>query len=218
MSDDPESANAALVTTGTALADAAVVVIALHGRNQDPTYLVDHLVGPVGDEPAVSWWLPAAPDKSWYPDRADSDSAANDEAIAAAIARLETLRTRLTGTTSAPLVLLGFSQGACLACEFVADHPGEVDAMIALTGGLTGADAMAFRVATLPRPIPAFFAAGDRDPWISTERVRATAAAFAAAGAESTVAITGSDGEHHIRVTEVTAVADLLARLAASPI
>jgi len=203
----------AVVTAGVPLDQAAVVIIALHGRDQVPTYLVENLVLPLGNNVAVAWLLPHAREQSWYPDRADTNSPANDAAIAGAIERLRTLRERVSATT-APVMMLGFSQGACLACAFAAHHPDLIDALVALTGGLTGADPDCFHVTPFPGPTPAYFATGDQDPWIDVARVKATAAAFAAAGATTAVHIAADDGDHHIRTSEVALVADLVKQLA----
>ena len=85
---------------------------------------------------------------------------------------------------------------------------------MALTGGLTGPDPAAFEVSP-GAAAEAYFAAGDADPWISPDRVRATAAAFAHAGCSTRVEITPGDHEHQIRASEVEAVRDILQRIAA---
>lgn len=200
---------------GAALPDASIVAIALHGRHQDPDYLIRHLVTEVDSDTAVAWILPAASDGIWYPERADADAPTNDSALAAVLEFLLALIDRVDSVTAAPLVMAGFSQGACVACEFVAVHGDRVAALISLTGGLMGADPTRFSVAALPRPISALFTGGDDDPWISVDRIHATAAAFAAAGALTTVRVAESDAEHHIRNAEIAAVSDLLLRLAA---
>lgn len=194
-----------------------MVVIALHGRNQQPNYILDQVVHRLDTKAATSWLLPAAPDRSWYPDRADADSAANERALTQAIARVDFLCDKVARATSAPVILLGFSQGACVACEFAATNGNRLAALIALTGGLTGPDAAGFEAVDLTRPIPALFAAGDSDPWINVDRVHATAAAFAAAGASCTTLISSADTEHHIREAEVAAIADLVDQLLPPP-
>lgn len=201
-----------VVRSGTSPEDAQVVVVGLHGRDQDPSYLIDHVVQHMPDDLGICWLLPAARDHSWYPDRADAASEANDAAVASAIGRLDALLAELGGRT-VPVALLGFSQGACLACEFAARRPARVDALVALTGGLTGRDAVDFVV--LPgQAMPAYFAVGDGDEWITPDRVHASAVTFERAGASVAVEITAGDAEHRIRTHEIDAVGRLLRQLA----
>lgn len=206
-----------LATSGTALADADVVVVALHGRDQDPSYLLDNLVRPLDIDANISWVLPVAPGYSWYPDRADTGSAANTAAINSAIGRLDVVVDRISASTTAPIAVLGFSQGACLACEYAASRAERLAAVVALTGSLTGADPTSFSLTTFPGPPVAHFSAGDADPWVDVGRVLATASAFASAGANVIVDLAKDDADHRIRATEVAAVADLLEKLAAVP-
>lgn len=186
------------------------MVVGLHGREQTPDYLIDHLISPLQSTRSMTWILPAAPAKSWYPDRADEESERNRLAIQLAINRMKQIERELRHIPSDRLVWLGFSQGACVACEHVARAGRAFGGLAALTGGLVGSDPAGFRVEPLPGPMPALFTAGDGDPWITPARVRRTADEFAGAGASVTVRITPDDQQHRIRADEIRAVAALL--------
>ena len=56
------------VTAGRALARARRVAVVVHGRGQEPAYMLEHLVAPL-DAPDVAYVLPAAAGGSWYPGR-----------------------------------------------------------------------------------------------------------------------------------------------------
>jgi predicted esterase len=88
------------------------------------------------------------------------------------------------GLDRAQIVLLGFSQGACLACEYVYRNPGRWGGLLALTGGLIGPEGM-----TWPTPArslsgtPVLMTNGDVDPWVPLARTRVSADVFRAMGA-----------------------------------
>ncbi len=192
---------------GTDPADARVTVIALHGRDQTADFMVEHIVSPLA-RTDIAWLLPQAAAGSWYPDRADTGSPANTAATDLALDQLAQLEAQLE-QTSRQLVILGFSQGACLACEYVARAGRPYGALVALTGSLMGSAPARFDVQPGLAQMPVLLAAGDADPWISSERLEATARAFERAGADVTIHIT-KDADHRIRVTEVAAVGELL--------
>ena len=95
-------------------------------------------------------------------------------------------------------VLLGFSQGACLALEYAARSGGAFRAVVGLSGGLVGtADADGRRRDDLHGPagkrfdygarldgVPVFLGCHERDPHIPLARVRETEATFAALHAD----------------------------------
>jgi predicted esterase len=77
------------------------------------------------------------------------------------------------------IALLGFSQGACLSAEFVAQHPRRYGAVMCLTGGLIGPPGTP---RTYPGSLdgsPILLASGDPDAHVPFARVEETHAAFA---------------------------------------
>ena len=53
---------------GRAIARARRVAVVIHGRGQDPVYMLEHLVVQL-DAPDVAYVLPPAAGGSWYPGR-----------------------------------------------------------------------------------------------------------------------------------------------------
>jgi len=53
---------------GATVDDARLVVVLLHGRDHDPGYMDEHVVRRV-DDPSLAWLAPAAPGRTWYPQR-----------------------------------------------------------------------------------------------------------------------------------------------------
>jgi predicted esterase len=75
------------------------------------------------------------------------------------------------GVASERIVLLGFSQGACLVLEFAARHPRRYGAVIGLTGGLIGPPGTPRSYPGSLAGTPVFLGAGDPDPHVPFERV-----------------------------------------------
>lgn len=82
------------------------------------------------------------------------------------------------------IVICGFSQGACLASEFIARNPARYGALLAFTGGLIGPPDQSLRHGGSLAGLPALFSSGDPDPHVSWRRVLASAEQFIAMGAE----------------------------------
>lgn len=196
-----------IVVSGSAIGDADVVVVGVHGRDQTPAYLIDHVVGPLAD-PGVAWMLPAAPGPRWWPASFMAERSANEPHLGAAVSRLDDLAEYLA-RESVPVVWLGFSQGACLVSEFVARSGSARDGLVVLSGGLMGPPGTALVVDADLDAMPVLLGCGARDPWVPLDRVHETAAAFRDAGAAVTVSVF-DDADHGIRPAELAAVAELL--------
>jgi phospholipase/carboxylesterase len=184
---------------GVPLGGADGVAVLVHGRGQDPGYLLEHLVGRL-DAPGVAFVLPAAAGAGWYPDRFNGPRAANEpwlgHAVESIIAAVETVLA--AGIPPSRLLLGGFSQGGCLITEVVARRPDAYGAVAVLTGALIGPPG---DVTALP-PLPGLrvhVATGRFDDWVPLAAVEATARAFEAAGARVVLDISDEPGH---RITD----------------
>lgn len=206
-----------IVEHGAALSNAGAAVIAVHGRDQDPGYMVQHLIEPMGsgtdvDPTSVAWLLPAAPGGSWYPGRYHDPFAANQPDLDYSLATLSEARTRVAaaGIEAANIVWVGFSQGACLVLEYQLRHPERWAGVAALTGAVLGPVDDVRQVDGSLAGVDCYLAVGDRDPWMPPEAAHIAGGVLRAAGAEVTVEMFDSDS-HEIRPAEVAAVARLIA-------
>jgi predicted esterase len=84
------------------------------------------------------------------------------------------------------IVVAGFSQGACLATEFVAGHPARYGGLIAFTGGLIGPPGSLHTPVGELAGTPALLCSGDPDPHVPWLRVEESAAILGAMGAKVT--------------------------------
>ena len=84
------------------------------------------------------------------------------------------------------IVIAGFSQGACLASEFVARNAARYGGLIAFTGGLIGPPGTDFQYSGSLAGTPAFLGSGDPDPHVPWARVQESADVLTSMGADVT--------------------------------
>jgi phospholipase/carboxylesterase len=159
-------------------------VILLHGRgatSDDILGLADQF-----DIPGVSYVAPQAPGNTWYPYSFLAPIEQNEPWLTSALNSVEQAVADLA-LPREKIVIAGFSQGACLASEFVARNAARYGGLIAFTGGLIGPPGAVFRYPGSLAGTPAFLGAGDRDPHVPWKRVQETAKALSELGAAVTL-------------------------------
>lgn len=149
--------------TGSAVKALCVFV---HGRGQSPEEMESHVLQRLGAS-NVAFALPRAPRGAWYDAKAiDPITDETRHQLADALQLLGTTIAALRADyPGLPLVLGGFSQGACLSLEYVCHGQKPPDALVALTGcrvGRTDCD----RPAAAPAMLPVYLSGSDADPWI----------------------------------------------------
>jgi predicted esterase len=196
---------------GAALTTARRAVVVVHGRDQSPAYMLEHLVEPLG-LPDTAYVLPGADGGSWYPGRYHDPKAANEPWLSAALDAIGTALRTLdeAGVEAGRIVLAGFSQGACLVCEHVARFPARYAGIALLTGCAIGPPAEQVPPPIALRDVPVYLGTREDDGWIPAADVRATAAAFSRAGARVSLDVR-QPGPHQIDPEDVIAVRALLA-------
>ena len=183
MIHDPH-ANQPVLEAGRKLADAAGAVILLHGRGAPAEDILG--LSEEFDLPDVAWLAPQAAGHTWYPYSFLSPVAQNEPWLGSALRKVgQTVeQAERAGIPRERIVIAGFSQGACLASEFVARNAARYGGMIAFTGGLIGPPGTEFTYAGSLAGTPAFFGAGDPDPHVPWSRVQESASRFAGMGAD----------------------------------
>ncbi len=184
-------AQGSVLQAGTPLVDAMLVVILLHGRGGS----AENILGLASaiDVPAVAYLAPEAKNHTWYPQSFMAPRAANEPFLSSALAEVEAVvrSAEVAGFNRERVVIAGFSQGACLATEFIASHPARYGGLIALTGGLIGPpdtvllDRSRYTGVELAGT-PAFLGSGDPDPHVPWTRVQESAKVLQAMGASVT--------------------------------
>lgn len=145
---------------GTDAGDAEVTCIVVHGRGQTPYDMVRMIVSHL-DAPGVRFILPKSDGAGWYAARAiDPLTDATRGELAGSVAVLAGLVRRTAG----PVVLAGFSQGACLSAEYLFRH-GSVAGACLFTGCRVGVASDGLPRLSLSA-MPVYASCGDADPWI----------------------------------------------------
>ena len=183
---DPHRATPVL-RAGAELSDARAAVVLVHGRGG----AADDILGLAAGLalPGVAFLAPQAADDSWYPQRFLAPLEANEPWLSSALAKLESVRRSLAeaGIADERIVWFGFSQGACLASEFVARGPRRWGGLVAAVGGRIGPPGTRFDDPGDLARTPVYFGCGDPDPHIPFARVEESAAAFERQNGEVTL-------------------------------
>lgn len=196
---------------GAAPREARLAVILVHGRDQSAELMQQMIVERFG-RMDLTWFAPTADSGSWYPQRFIAPLEDNEPRLSQALERLERLSATLVeqGFPYTSQVLMGFSQGGCLCCEFVWRSAHRYRALVSFTGGLIGPPGMSRDTARAPlRKLPVLLSSWDDDPYVPPQSVQESAALFRAAGAEVHLHIEPAV-EHGIRDTEIGYARNLL--------
>lgn len=201
--------NGPLLTAGQPLETATGALILLHGRGATAESILE--LAPYLPYPALAYLAPQADELTWYPYSFLMPTERNEPYLSAALARVAAVaaQAEAAGIPPARLIVGGFSQGACLAAEFVARHARRYGGLIALSGGLIGPPGTPRDYAGSLAGTPVFLGCSDRDPHIPLERVRETAGVLASLGGQVDERIYPGLG-HTINQDEMDAAAALV--------
>lgn len=210
---------------GAPLARARLAVVMLHGRGgsaEDMLSLAEHFA-----IPDIAYLAPEAAGRSWWPQSFLAPLPANEPSLSSSLGAVARLMDHLERESfnRQRVVVLGFSQGACLALEYVARAGKPFHAVIAMSGGLLGTGESngpprgdlyghapkRFDYAGRLDGTTAFLGCYERDPHIPLARVRKTQDVLKHLGAEVTVQIYPGAG-HGITEEEIRFVRGILNR------
>jgi phospholipase/carboxylesterase len=199
-----------VVHAGAPLDTADAAMILVHGRNAAPANILSML--PRIDRPQFACLAPAATGGAWYPNSFISPREQNEPGITSALSVLEQIVIDLLarGFPSHKIVLLGFSQGACLSAEFALRHPRRYGGVMVLSGGLIGPPGTTWDDVTGAFDgTPVFLGCSDMDAHIPVERVLESEVVFRRLGATVTRRLYPSMG-HLVNDDEIAVVQGVL--------
>jgi len=161
---------------GAPLDEAGRAIVLLHGRGASAEDILS-----LGRALGAGWYdvallAPQATGHTWYPESFMAPAHRNEPWLTSAFDLLgRTLdHAHEAGVPRERTIVAGFSQGACLASEYVARHPVRYGALLAFTGGLIGPPLTDFPHEGDLEETPVYLSAGDADPHIPWRRVEAT--------------------------------------------
>jgi predicted esterase len=208
MTNDPHGSQPVL-HLGPELADARLAAILVHGRGASAEDILS-----VAHElalPDIAYFAPQAAGHTWYPYSFLAPIPQNEPWISSGLKKINDLieTFRREGVDADRVVLLGFSQGACLSLEFAARHAQRYAAVIGFSGGLIGPPGTPRQYTGSMDGTPVFLGCSDVDPHIPLERVLETAEVFQRLGARVDKRIYPGMG-HLINHDELDAVRAML--------
>jgi predicted esterase len=205
---DPH-ADQPVIWCGPDPAIARLVVVLVHGRgaSADAIFtLADQF-----EVPDVAYVAPEAADHTWYPYSFLAPMEQNEPKLSSALHLLEGVIDDVMrrGIPSNRIALVGFSQGACLALEYVARHAQRYAAVAGLSGGLIGPPGTPREYDGTLAQTPLFLGCSDVDAHVPVERVHESASVFKRLGAAVDERIYPGMG-HTVNRDELDAVRALL--------
>ena len=182
MPGDPH-ADQPVIWRGLDPSAARLVVVLVHGRGASAESiftLADQFE--VGD---VAYVAPEAADRTWYPYSFLAPMEQNEPKLSSALQRLAGVVDDVIGRgiPSSRIALVGFSQGACLALEYVVRHAQRYAAVAGLSGGLIGPPGTPREYDGTLAQTPLFLGCSDVDVHVPLERVHESATVFKRLGA-----------------------------------
>lgn len=172
-----------VVEAGAPLGKAPAVVIMVHGRNAGPENILDLV--PALARSNLTYLAPAAGGRTWYPFSFMAEIASNEPGLSSALRMLEGLveRVEAAGVPKSKVVMLGFSQGACLTSEFAVRHAARFGGFVIFTGGAIGPAGTTWNYPGSFAGTPVFMGCSDQDVHVPEPRVRETAGILTRMGA-----------------------------------
>jgi phospholipase/carboxylesterase len=166
--------------------------VLIHGRYRTPEEMV-YLSSRLSLD-NIRWIAPSAGhDRTWYPGLFMDPVSTNEPALTHAIKQIDSALDRAgeEGRLGPDrLVMMGFSQGACLTVEYALRHPGCCHTLIVLTGGLFGPPGSDWQgTPGMLSGTRVLLTGSDVDEWIPEARVRETARVLSGFGAAVEVRI-----------------------------
>ena len=172
-----------LLQQGKPLAEATAAMILVHGRGATAQSILE--LASVLPHPDMVYLAPQASGNTWYPQSFLAPMPQNQpgldsglQAVADAVAQAEA-----AGIPPEKIIIGGFSQGACLASEFVARNAQRYGGLLVFSGGLIGPPGTPRDYDGSLNGTPVFIGCSDVDFHIPVERVEETAVTLTNLGA-----------------------------------
>jgi phospholipase/carboxylesterase len=197
-----------VVQAGEPLDKARAAMILLHGRGASAEDIMT--VAAQLTHTGFAYLAPQAAGNAWYPNPFTAPLETNEPYLSSALEVVETLLARVEETIPAQrVILLGFSQGACLTLEFAARHARRYGGVVGLSGGLIGPDGTPRDYPGDFAGTPAFLGCSDVDPHIRADRVLEAGEVFERMGAHLTVRLYPGMG-HTVNQEEIDSVRQIV--------
>ena len=156
---------------GAPLDNAQAAMLMVHGRGasaEDILTLAKEI-----DQPGFAYLAPQAAGNTWYPNRFLVPLEQNEPWLSSALSFIDDVFGQIVNAGISPerIILLGFSQGACLTLEYAARHARRYGGVVGLSGALIGPDNTPRDYEGSLQETPVFLGCSDVDFHVPKERV-----------------------------------------------
>ena len=199
--------------SGKRLGESPAAMIMIHGRDAAPANILD-LTARL-DQPTFTYVAPAAAGNTWYPYSFMADKEQNEPGLSSGLYVVSQLVTDLVqrGIQRENIILLGFSQGACLTAEFAVRNAARYGGVIVFSGGAIGPEGTTWEYDGSFDGTPVFLGCSDLDAHVPKSRVDETEEVFSRMGAEVTKRIYPDMG-HLVNDDEIAFAQQLMSEIA----
>ena len=156
---------------GAPLDHAQAAMLLVHGRGasaEDILTLAKEI-----DQPGFAYLAPQAAGNTWYPNRFLVPLEQNEPWLSSALSFIDDVFGQIVNAGISPerIILLGFSQGACLTLEYAARHAQRYGGVVGLSGALIGPENTPRDYEGSLQETPVFLGCSDVDFHVPKERV-----------------------------------------------
>jgi predicted esterase len=199
---------------GEPISRARAAMLMLHGRGasaEDILSLANEF-----DQPGFAYLAPQAAGNTWYPNRFLVPLQQNEPWLSSALSFVEEVLGEVinAGIRREQIMLLGFSQGACLTLEFAARNAGRYGGVVGFSGALIGPEDTPRDYPGSLAGTPVFLGCSDVDFHVPKEHVQQTAEVMKRLGGEVTTRLYPNMG-HTINQDEIDFVRGMMKTLLA---
>jgi predicted esterase len=199
-------------SAGEPLEHARAAMLLMHGRGA----LAEDILSLAAQFalPGFSYIAPQAVGNTWYPNRFLDPLATNEPWLTSALLLMGDILDKIikAGIPPERVILLGFSQGACLALEFAARNARRYGGLVGLSGALIGPEGTQRDYKDSLSGTPVFLGCSDLDFHVPKERVDQAADILRHLGGVVTERLY-PDMDHSVNQDEIDFVRDMLRAL-----
>ncbi|MHB1050774.1 MAG: alpha/beta hydrolase [Bacteroidota bacterium] len=191
-----------LFTAGANLTGARAAMIMIHGRGATAQSILE--LANYFDQKNIVYIAPQAVNNIWYPYSFLAPEENNEPHLSSALNTISDIVSFVirSGIPAEKIMLLGFSQGACLALEWTARQGESISAVFGLSGGLIGPTIVPEKYRGPLSHTKVFLGCSDVDFHIPKERVIDSAGMFKTLNAEVTMKLYENMG-HTVNQDEI---------------
>jgi predicted esterase len=201
-----------VIREGASLAGASAALVAVHGRGATAESILQlgRAIAPAN----MALFGLQAKGNTWYPHSFMAQLGQNEPGLSSGLTAISNLLAHLDENGLLPdrVVLMGFSQGACLVLEYAARHATRFGGVIGFSGGLIGPAGTPRNYRGSLEETPILIGCSDVDFHIPLERVKESTRVLTELGAVVDERIYPGMG-HNVNDDEVKAARLLLSQL-----